>query len=161
MNFFKRLFGGKETASSEPPPEFLQASAPDWVIDLKGRMAEMSPVFSIRAQVYQSPRKGAAEIIILPREPDGEPRSAAVELERLELDRLFVVLGFSFPEDFASVTGEKGTALKMMIYRRGPYTERAVDCDLSGWLDSRKSAPPVMEIGRIMLELRRRTLPEN
>lgn len=159
MNFFKRLFGGKEMAPAEPPPEFLQASPPDWVIDLKGRIEEGDPVFSIRAQIYQSARKGTAEVIILPREPGGEPRSATVELERLELDRLFVVLGFSFPADFASVAGEAGAALKMMICRREPFVECAVDCDLSGWLDSRKSAPPVIEIGRIMLELQRRALP--
>jgi len=154
MNLFKWLVGRKETPV-EPPPEFLQRSPPDWVIDLKGQ--EGGGAFSIRVQITVATRMGTAEVIVLPGADGGEPQSATRALERTEIDRLLVILGFSFPADIAAVAGgaEDGSRVNVTIHRREPLGEASAECDLGEWLESRKTGPPVVEIGRILMEIRR------
>jgi hypothetical protein len=164
MNIFKWLFGRKE-APVEPPPEFLQASPPDWVIDLKGQPVRHRPgeggadggAFSIRVQITTATRTGMAEVIVLPGAAGGEPKTATRALERTEIDRLLVILGFSFPADIAAVTGgtDGGSRVNVTIHRREPPGEVAAECDLGEWLESRKPGSPVVEIGRILMEIRR------
>jgi hypothetical protein len=153
MNLFKWLFGRKEVAV-EPPPEFLQASPPDWVIDLKGRAD--GGAFSIRVQIATASRAGTAEVIILPGDTGGEPKTVARALQRTELDRLLVILGFSFPADIAAVTGGTAAAprVTLTIHRREPPGEAAAECELAEWLESRKPGPPVVEIGRVLMEIK-------
>ena len=159
MNFLKRLFGRKEEPV-ELPPEFLQSAPPDWLIELKGQLAPSGGRFSIRAQLSEASRTGLADVLVLPAEPGAEPRTAAVELERLEFDRLLVVLGFSFPGDIAEVAAgtESEPAASLAIHRREPYETASAECCLAGRLDSRKSEPPVVEIGRILIGAMRRAM---
>lgn len=159
MRFLKWLFGRKEQPV-ELPPEFLQTAAPDWLIDLKVLRASSSARFSIRVQIFENTRKGTVDIFVLPHEQGGQPRSATVELERTDLDRLLVVLGFSFPKDFGTVSGGEGMPVTMAIHRLEPYTVAAAALNLAGWLDSRKPGPPVVEIGRILIGLQRRVMPD-
>ena len=156
MNFLKRLFGRQE-APVELPPEFLQDIAPDWLIDLKGQGPQGAP-FSIRAQIVSAARTGTADITLLPGAQGGEAKSATVALEKTELDRLFVILGFSFPADIQDAPGgtEAGMPATVAIHRREPYTLATGQCQLAEWIDSRKPGPPLVEIARVLMEVQRR-----
>lgn len=160
MNFLKRLFGRREQPP-ELPPEFLQENPPDWLIDLKGVGLPHGNRFSIRVQLSDRARAGTAEILILPRKEGEEPKSADGALTRLEVDRLFVILGFSFPVDIADVPGQvvDGMPVNVSIHRHEPYSMAAGECNLAGWMESRKPGPPVIEIGKILLEAQGRMLP--
>ncbi len=160
MNFLKRLFGRKEEPA-ELPPEFLQTRPPDWLIDMKGAALPHGSRFSIRVQISDATRAGTVEIVVLPRKDGGEPKSASGTLTQTEIDRLFVILGFSFPGDIANVPAQviDGMPVNISIHRREPYAMAAGECNLAGWMDSRKSGPPVIEIGKIILEAQGRILP--
>jgi len=160
MNFFKRLFGRKETPL-ELPPEFLQETPPDWLIDMKGAGLPHGNRFSIRVQLTDSARAGTAEILILPCSEGEEPKNASGALARSEVDRLFVTLGFSFPGDIGDVPAQviDGIPVNISVHRHEPYSLAAGECNLAGWTDSRKSGPPVIEIGKILLEAQGRILP--
>src|ERR1700722_7874567 len=108
MSFLKKLFAKKTAEPADVPPEFLQTDAPDWLIDLKGKPSPEGNAFSIRVQLFQSLRTGVAEILVLPRNEAGQPVPAATDLVRTEIDKLFVILGFSFPDDIASVASNAG-----------------------------------------------------
>jgi hypothetical protein len=159
MSLFQWLFG-KKAAPPESPPEFLQAAPPDWLIEMKGHGLPQGGSFSIRTQVFAATRTASADILDFPREAGGEPVSKTVNLERLELDRLLVILGFSFPQDLAEVSAEvkDGLPVTVTVFRRDPSAAASARCNLAGWLDPRKTAPPVVEIGRILMELKRRGL---
>jgi hypothetical protein len=161
MNFLKRLFGRHKSEPQELPPEFLQENPPDWLIDFKGQSSPEGRRFSVRVQLSETSRVGVAEILILPRDDNGEPKSATGELNRVELDRLLVILGFSFPNDIADVGADlsEGLGANITVHRREPYTLVAARCNLAGWLDSKKSGPPAIELGRILMEAQRRILP--
>lgn len=160
MNFLKKLFSKRTEEPADVPPEFLQANPPDWLIDLKGQDLADGSTFSIRVQLFQPARTGVAEIVILPRDQSGEPRNATTDLTRPEIDRLFVILGFSFPNEIENVPADvpDGMPVTISIYRQSPFLLRSAACNLAGWLDSRKSAPTAVEIGRILLEARTRAL---
>jgi hypothetical protein len=161
MNFLKRLFGHKESPP-ELPPEFMQENPPDWLIDLKGAGLPHGNRFSIRVQLSDKARTGTAEILILPRKDGEEPKSANGALARSEVDRLFVILGFSFPGDIANVPAQvvDGMPLNISIHRHEPYAVAAGNCNLAGWMESRKPGPPVIEIGKILLEAQIRIMPQ-
>lgn len=161
MNLFKWLFK-KKPEPPEPPPEFLQAAAPDWLIEVKGRVFPAGGSFSIRAQVFAAARTATADMVVFAGEARGEPTSKTANLGRLDLDRLLVILGFSFPQDIAEIPGarEEGLPVTVTIFHRAPLAAQSASCNLADWLDSRKSAPPVVEIGRMLVELKRRTLGE-
>lgn len=161
MNFLKRLFGRRKPEPQEIPPEFLQENPPDWLIDLKGQSPLDDRRFSIRAQLSETSRAGTAEILVLPRNDAEQPKSATVELDRVEIDRLLVILGFSFPDDITDVAVEltEGLRVDIAVHRKEPYLVRTARCNLTGWLDSKKSGPPAIELGRILIEAQRRTLP--
>lgn len=160
MNFLKRLFGHKEKPM-ELPPEFLQENPPDWLIDLKGAELPEGRRFSIRLQLSASSRSGTVEVVALPRNDREELKSADAALDRGEIDRLFVILGFSFPGDIAGIPDEMDAGLpaNISIHRREPYSTASAGCNLAGWLESRKPGPPIVEIGKILLEAQRRVLP--
>jgi hypothetical protein len=160
MNFLKRLSGHKESPP-ELPPEFLQENPPDWLIDLKGAGLPHGNRFSIRVQLSNAARGGTAEILVLPRKGGDEPKSASGALARSEIDRLFVILGFSFPGDIADVPAQviDGMPVNISVHRHEPYCLAAGECNLAGWTDSRKPGPPVIEIGKILLEAQGRILP--
>ena len=159
MNLFKWL-SKKKVETPEPPPEFLQAAPPDWLIEVRGRTLPQGGSFSIRAQIFETTRTALADILVFPCEESGEPVSKSVNLESVELDRLRVILGFSFPQDIAEVpgTGEEGLPVTVTIFRHEPLAAAGAGCNLADWLDSRQSAPPVVEIGKILMELKRREL---
>ena len=161
MNFLKRLFGKHKAEPQELPPEFLQENPPDWLIDLKGQMPPEGRRFSVRVQLSETSRTGTAEILVLPRNDAEQPKSATAELNRVEIDRLLVILGFSFPEDITDVGAEltEGLRVDIAVHRREPYLLAVARCNLTGWLDSKKSGPPTIELGRILIEAQRRTLP--
>ena len=106
-------------------------------------------------------RTGIVEIVILPLNENKQPKSAQTELLRQEIDRLFVILGFSFPEDIDHVApGEvEGVPVSITIHRREPYSCRCVECDLASWLGTRNPGPPVVEIGRVLMDAQERALP--
>lgn len=160
MNLLKKLFSKRTEEPADVPPEFLQQEPPDWLIDLKGQELPDGNTFSIRVQLFQSARTGTAEIVVLPHDQSGEPKSAAADLTRIEIDRLFVILGFAFPDEIATVPAADpdGLPVTISIYRQSPFTLRSAACNLAGWLDSRKSAPTAVEIGRILFETRTRAL---
>jgi hypothetical protein len=161
MNFLKRLFSGKKNEVQEMPPEFAQSEPPDWLLDLKGQGLPHGNRFSIRVQLSTATRTGSVDVLILPLEEGGQPLSATAELIQTEFDRLLVILGFSFPDDFEDVTpGVKdGCPVTLSIHRREPYALKSASCNLAGWTDSKKSRPPLVEIGSILLEMQKRTLP--
>jgi hypothetical protein len=161
MGLFKKIFGKEKAAAPDLPPEFQEAAPPDWLIDLKGREMPAGTHFSIRAQLAQAARSGRADILILPRTDSELPKSGAVELERLEIDRLLVILGFSFPAYIDDVAGESASGLPVgiTIHRLEPYTARTASCNLAGWRNSKQPAPPVVEIGNILLAARDRAFP--
>jgi hypothetical protein len=163
MNFLKRLFGKRKSEPQELPPEFLQENPPDWLIDLKGQLLPDGRRFSVRVQLSETSRAGTAEIFVLPRNDTEQPKGASGELNRIEIDRLLVILGFSFPDDIADVAVEltEGLRANITVHRRGPYAQAVARCNLTGWLDSKKSGPPAIELGRILVEAHRRTLPIN
>jgi hypothetical protein len=159
MSFLKRLFGKKEKPQ-DLPPEFLQDDPPDWLIDLKGQRLPEGERFSIRIEMWAGSRKGIADVLVLPANEGGEPRIGRCELEKGEIDRLFVTLGFSFPADVADVPAEaaEGLAVVISIHHREPYAAVSADCNLAGWIGAKKSGPPVIEIGKILVEIQRRTV---
>jgi hypothetical protein len=159
MNFLKKLFAKKPEETAEVPPEFLQENPPEWVIILNGRELPDGGTLSIRAPLFQSQRDGVAEVTYLPGQ-GGQPQSGSAKFTRPEIDKLFVILGFSFPNEIATVAGpaDEGMPVTVTIYRESPFYLQVADCNLAGWLDSRKSGPPVVEIGRILLETRSRAL---
>lgn len=161
MGFFGKLFGQGKTAAVELPPEFLEDSPPDWLIELKGREFPNGNVFSVRARLSKTERAGKADIFLLPRADAESPKSATTELERLEIDRLLVILGFSFPVDIDDIPGEteSGLPVSLTIHRLAPYSSRSASCNLAGWRDSRQPAPPVVEIGGILAKSRDRAFP--
>jgi hypothetical protein len=59
------------------------------------------------------------------------------------------------------VAGEltEGLRADITVHRREPYRLAMARCNLTGWLDSKKSGPPAIELGRILIEAQRRTLP--
>ncbi len=97
MSLLTRLFSKRKEKSDDLPPEFLQEPPPDWFIDLKGRGLTGGKPFSVRVQLFATRRAGTAEILILPAGPGEQPKDAGVELSRTEIDRLLLILGFSFP----------------------------------------------------------------
>src|SRR5579863_949232 len=142
MSFLSRLFGKKPEAP-EPPPEFLQSQPPDWLIDLKGQEFPAGNRFSIRAQVWVSARAATADLLVLPLDEGAEPQSLTANLGRLELDRLLVILGFSFPQDIVEIPGamDSGLPVAVTIFRGEPLAAQSAECNLTDWLDSQKSAP--------------------
>ena len=160
MNFLKRLFGRRKAEPQELPPEFLQENPPDWLIDLKGQMHPDGRRFSVRVQLSKTSRAGTAEILALPGIDAGQPKSVTADLNRVEIDRLLVILGFSFPDDISDVAAEltEGLRVDIAVHRREPYLLAVARCNLTGWLDSKKSGPPAIELGRILVEAQRRTL---
>jgi hypothetical protein len=161
MNFLRKLFAKKPAETAEVPPEFLQENPPEWIIIMNGRELPGGGGFSIRAPLYQLRRSGVAEITGLPSQAGGEARTITVDFTRPEIDRLFIVLGFSFPKEITTIAGpsDSGVPVTITIYRESPFNLCTADCNLADWIDSRKSGPPAIEIGRVLLEARRRTLP--
>ena len=114
--------------------------------------------FSIRALIFSETRTGLAQIRNGGSGQSATPDGALVNLERVELDRLLIILGFVFPGEITTVSSDaaEGVPVSLSIYRRIPLAHRAADCNLAGWLNSRKSAPPVIEIGCLLMNLRAR-----
>lgn len=161
MSFFKKLFSRSKEETPDLPPEFLQEAPPDWLIDAKGQRLPDGNRFSIRVQLTNATRTGIVEILILPRNENEQPKSAQTELIRQEIDRLFVILGFSFPADIDTVApGEvEGLPIGISIHRREPSSCRFAECDLASWLGTKKSGPPIVEIGKVLMEAQARALP--
>ena len=160
MGLFGKLFSKGKTTATELPPEFLEESPPDWLIDLKGQEMPDGNHFSIRAQLSKAARTGTAEILVLPRADGEAPKSATTELERLEIDKLLVILGFSFLSDFADVGGDMnaGLPVSITIHRLEPYAARSANCNLAGWRGSKQPAPPAVDIGIVLVGARDRAL---
>lgn len=160
MNFLKKLFSKPAPPPPDVPPEFLQENSPNWLIDLKAKQLPDGDVFSVRVQLFQQSRIGTAEILVLPRNQSGLPTSVIAKLSSPELDRLLVILGFSFADEIASVPGAaaEGLSTSLSIYRQDPFTLRTAVCNLAGWLNSRKPAPPAIEIACLLLDVRNRSL---
>jgi len=97
---------------------------------------------------------------MLPRKDGEEPKSASGALAQTEIDRLFVILGFSFPGDIANVPAQviDGMPVNISIHRHEPYAMAMGECNLSGWMDSRKPGPPIIEMGKILIEAQGRIL---
>ena len=97
---------------------------------------------------------------MLPRKDDEESKSASGKLLQTEIDRLLVILGFSFPGDITDVPAQviDGMPVNISIHRHEPYSMAAGECNLAGWMDARKPGPPVIEIGKILLEAQQRIL---
>lgn len=161
MSFLKRLFGKQKEEAPELPPEFLQSEPPDWLLDLKGTGLPQSGSFSVRVQLWNGSRQGSADIIILPGEEGQEPQNATAPLLKSEIDRLFVVLGFSFPHDIESVvsTVKGGLPVTLSVHRHEPYAVKTTEYNLAGWIDSRQTRPAAVEIGWLLLEIQKRVLP--
>jgi len=151
MSILNWLFK-KKPELPEPPPEFLQADAPDWLVDIKGQEFPGGRRFSIRAQVHAAARTATADIVRWPATEGAEPVAHSANLPRADLDRLLVILGFSFPQDFVDIPGSEheGISVNVTVFRRDPLAAQGAACNLSEWLDTRKSAPPVVEIGKML-----------
>jgi hypothetical protein len=153
MNFFKRLFSRKAEPAAAPP-EFSREDAPDWLIELKGESLPNGNTAEVRLSLFEAGHNGSAQIII---RSGGElKQSDQLDLTRQEFDRLKVILGFSFPDDIADASvGSSGQVMTISIHRRDPYALAAGKCDLTGWLDSKKTCPPIIEIGKLLTGLQR------
>jgi len=161
MSFFSWIFQRK-TPALEPPPEFLEPDPPDWLLELNGLSVSARRNFSIRAPIWREKRVGRAEIILLPIDPQSEPGRAGAELDRIDLDRLLVLLGFSFPGDIADAAGAEDTGLpvRLTIFRHQPLESRSARCNLANWLQIRQTAPPPgIELSKILFLAANRMLP--
>src|ERR1700722_18653517 len=98
MNLFKKHFSRRKEEAPDLPHEFLQETPPDWLIDARGQRLPHGNRFSMRVQLTQATRTGTVEIVILPLNESEQLKSAQTELQRQEIDRLFVILGFSSPK---------------------------------------------------------------
>src|SRR5580698_1834892 len=151
MNFLKKLFSKRTEPLPDIPPEFLQENAPDWLIEMNANDPVKSNAFSIRVQLFASQRSAKAEVLLLSSSGQSEaPKKIPTTLSHPEINHLFVVLGFSYPDEITDVPAEidDGLAATISIYRQSPFTLRSANCNLSAWLESRKSGPPIVEIGR-------------
>jgi hypothetical protein len=162
MSLFKKLFSRRKKEAPEPPPEFLQATPPDWLIEAKGQAGTDGDKFSIRLQLMDKSRTGNADVVQWPAEENQQPRTAQIELLRAEIDRLFVILGFSFPVDIHDINpgDHTGTPASITVHRREHYALKSGECDLAAWLHSKKSGPPIVEIGRVLMAVRERALAD-
>ena len=158
MNLLKWILGCFKKAPVSLPPEFLEEAPPDWLIECRGRALPNGDAFSIRVILFQTSRTGSAEIVTVPREAGAQAPPAKADLERGEIDRLLVILGFSFPQDFAAVRSEipDGLPVEIAIHRREPYSAAGGTCNLAPWLEAKKTGPPTVEVGRLLIELMRR-----
>ena len=152
MNFLKKFFSKPEPP--EQPPEFSREEAPEWFIRFKQDLGD-GTASEIRLSLHDATNEGLAQVIT---RAGGEmKRSVTVELTRQEFDRLKVILGFSFPDDIADApAGTEEESATISVYKREPFMTRSGICNLAGWLDSKKSGPPVVEIGKILIEAKRR-----
>jgi hypothetical protein len=148
MNPFRWLFPKRKEPAFELPQEFLAEDPPNWLIALEGKE------FSIRVMLSEASRTGTTKLF------RGSVESAGPDLVRPELDRLLVILGFSFPDDITNVAANAtdGLPVNISIYRNEPSAMKAATCDLAGWVGSKKSGPPAIEIGRVLLEIQQRAL---
>jgi hypothetical protein len=162
MNFFKRLFGKKEKFSLEVPIEFLQAEPPDWLLELKVRFQPHGGALTVRAVLQSEAKTGSAAFEIQPLAGKGALQTASADLAQIEAGRLLVLLGFSFPDDIASVGGPviDGIPATLSVHRREPYCLKEGSCNLMNWLDSKKSQPPTVEIAMMLLGVKNRVLPD-
>lgn len=162
MSLFSKIFSRRKKEAPDPPPEFLQATPPDWLIEAKGQAGTDGDRFSIRVQLNDQSRTGNADVVQWLPEESQQPRTAQIELLRSEIDRLFVILGFSFPDDIHDVSpgDHTGTPVSVTVHRREHYAFKFGDCDLAAWLHTKKSGPPVVEIGRVLMAVRERALPD-
>lgn len=160
MNFLKRLFS-KKSEAVEQPLEFLEEIPPDWLITLSGQVLPHGNAFQIRASLFEANREGTARIFVVPRSPEEKERCADVAISSSEFNRLKVTLGFSFPDDIASVASEyaDGLPFRLAIHRREPYSIREGESNLAGWLESKASQPPLIEIAKLLIEIKRCALP--
>src|SRR5580704_10709331 len=147
MKLLKQLFSKRTEPLPDVPPEFLQENAPDWLIELNGKDPSSTDAFSIRVQLFSSQRSAKAEVLLLSEAQSGPPKRATTTLSHPEINHLFVILGFSYPDEIADVPAESpdGLAATISIYRQSPFTLRSANCNFAGWLDSRKSGPPAVE----------------
>jgi len=161
MSLLSRLFSKKKTEPLELPPEFQQDNPPDWLLDLKGAGLPHGGAFSVRVQLWQGARIASADILLLPEKEGAAPRNTSAELISSEVDRLLVLLGFSFPDQIESVPSDAkdGIPVTLSLYRQEPYCEIISTCNLADWIDTRKSRPPAVEIGLVLLDIQQRTLP--
>lgn len=161
MSLLSRLFSKKKSEPQDLPPEFQQDNPPDWLLDLKGSAQPHGGAFSVRVQLWQGTRKASADVLLLPEKEGTQPRNATTELLSLEVDRLLVLLGFSFPDQIESVSSDvvDGMPVTLSLYRQEPYCEKTATCNLADWIDTRKSRPPVVETGLLLLEIQKRILP--
>lgn len=161
MSFLSRLLSRKKEEVPELPPEFLEADPPDWILDLKGTGLPNCGAFSVRVQLRHGARKGSADVLLLPQDESGQPQSATGDLQGGEIDRLFVLLGFSFPDHIDDILSSEaeGLPVTLSIHRHEPYSLKTGTCNLAGWIESRKSRPPTVDIGLILLEVQKRVLP--
>ena len=139
----------------------MQVDPPDWLIDMQGASLGHGNHFSIRIQLVDATRKGTADIVILLHEEGELPRSATMDLPQLVADKLFVTLGFSFPDDIGSLPmpTQEILPIDLTIHRREPHVLVSARFDLGGvWLETKKSGPPVIEISRLLLPLAEPTL---
>jgi hypothetical protein len=156
MNLFRWLFPRRKEPAFDLPPEFMEEDAPDWVIALEGKELPQGKEFSVRVLLSEASRTGTTKL------GRGSVETAGPDLARPEIDRLLVILGFSFPDDITNVgAGETddGLPVHITIYRQEPSAMRAATCNMAGWVDSKKSGPPAIEIGRALLEVQRRAMP--
>jgi len=162
MNFFKRLFGKKEKFSLEVPIEFLQASPPDWLLELKVKIMPRGGAFTVKVWLRAETRIGNASVEIEPTNGQAATQTATADLGQVEAVRLLVLLGFSFPDDIASVGGPvmDGIPATLSVHRREPYCLKEGSCNLMNWLDSKKSQPPTVEIAAMLLNVKDRVLPD-
>ena len=160
MNLFKWLFSKRKEPTFDLPPEFLEDEAADWVIVLEGKGLPHRTGFSIRVSLSESSRTGTLSIMG-GSAGQGQPATGGPNLERTEIDRLLVTLGFSFPQDITapSVQSLDGLPVRLFVYRREPSAMKVAACNLAGWIDSKKPGPPVIEISRVLLGIQRRARP--
>lgn len=157
MSFLKNLFS-KPKAPVELPPEFLQSNPPDWLIEMKGHDVADDRRFSVRVELQNESREGVAHVVVLPAKEGEEPKSASGPLDRPEVDRLFVILGFSFPDDIHNIAadGAEGIPVSVSVHKHEPYELKTGECDLADWTDSRRARPAVVDVGMVLWELLKR-----
>jgi hypothetical protein len=156
MSFLKKLFS-KKAELPEQPSEFLREEAPDWLVGLTEELDDGTST-EVRLSLFESTRSGSAQVIT---RAGGElKQSVQVDATRQEFDRLMVILGFSFPSEVNSVpAGTEESFVTIYVHKREPYFKRGGKCNLSGWVNTKKSGPPLIEIGKIVTDIKRRGLP--
>jgi hypothetical protein len=151
---------------SEPPTEFAEATAPDWLLRWEGCALPHGGSLRGRLGIWESEMRGEGFVECpISRSRPVAPKEFVADQEFLYrvLDRL----RDSFPSRFVNVQSQSidGMPFELFVYRRVPFYAIRACCNLCDAMPGRspagESSLPVFELGWELWSLTRRVAPPN